>query len=147
MGSMWLEQGLHSVQQLFTPSSCSEHPAAATTAAAAKSLQSCLTLCNPIHGNPPGSPIPGILQARTLEWVAVSFSQGILRGCLMERSGSTPTSFITISGVQPIGSTDNLLTLGALGQGLTQPCKPETQRHQCPGLTGSGMPTHSSPRQ
>ena len=42
-------------------------------AAAAKSLQSCLTLCNPIDGSPPGSAIPGILQARTLEWVAISF--------------------------------------------------------------------------
>ena len=39
----------------------------------AKSLQSCPTLCDPIDGNPPGSPIPGILQARTLEWVAISF--------------------------------------------------------------------------
>ena len=43
-------------------------------AAAAKSLQSCLTLCNPIDGSPPGSAVPGILQARTLEWVAISFS-------------------------------------------------------------------------
>ena len=43
-------------------------------AAAAKSLQSCPTLCDRIDGSPPGSPIPGILQARTLEWVAVSFS-------------------------------------------------------------------------
>ena len=43
-------------------------------AAAVKSLQSCLTLCNPINGSPPGSPVPGILPARTLEWVAVSFS-------------------------------------------------------------------------
>ena len=43
-------------------------------AAAAKSYQSCLTLCDPIDGSPPGSPIPGILQARTLEWVAISFS-------------------------------------------------------------------------
>jgi len=43
-------------------------------AAAAKLLQSCPTLCNPIHGSPPGSPVPGILQARTLEWVAISFS-------------------------------------------------------------------------
>ena len=43
-------------------------------AAAAKSLQLCLTLCNPIGGGPPGSPIPGILQARTLEWAAISFS-------------------------------------------------------------------------
>ena len=43
-------------------------------AAAAKSLQTCPTLCDPIDGSPPGSPIPGILQARTLEWVAISFS-------------------------------------------------------------------------
>ena len=43
-------------------------------AAAAKSLQSCPTLCDPTDGSPPGSPIPGILQARTLEWVAISFS-------------------------------------------------------------------------
>ena len=41
---------------------------------AAKSLQSCPTLCNPRDGSPPGSPVPGILQARTLEWVAISFS-------------------------------------------------------------------------
>ena len=47
---------------------------AAIVAAAAKLLQSCLTLCNPIDGSPPGSAVPGILQARTLEWVAISFS-------------------------------------------------------------------------
>ena len=47
---------------------------AAAAAAAAKSLQSCPTLCNPRDCSPPGSPIPGILQARTLEWVAISFS-------------------------------------------------------------------------
>jgi len=41
---------------------------------AAKSLQSCPTLCDPIDGSPPGSPVPGILQARTQEWVAISFS-------------------------------------------------------------------------
>ena len=40
----------------------------------AKSLQSCPTLCDPIDSSPPGSPVPGILQARTLEWVAISFS-------------------------------------------------------------------------
>ena len=45
-----------------------------TAAATAKSFQSCPTLCDPIDGSPPGSPIPGILQARTLEWVAISFS-------------------------------------------------------------------------
>ena len=50
----------------------SSNPAAA--AAAAKSLQSCPILCDPTDGSPPGSPVPGILQARTLEWVAISFS-------------------------------------------------------------------------
>ena len=45
--------------------------------AAAKSLQLCLTLCDPIDGSPPGSAVPGILQARTLEWVAISFSKSI----------------------------------------------------------------------
>ena len=48
--------------------------AAAAAAAAAKSSQSCPTLCDPIDGSPPGSPVPGILQARTLEWVAISSS-------------------------------------------------------------------------
>ena len=50
------------------------YAAAAAAAAAAKSLQSCPTLCDSIDGSPPGSPVPGILQARTLEWVAISFS-------------------------------------------------------------------------
>ena len=48
--------------------------AAAAASAAAKSLQSYLTLCDPIDGSLPGSPVPGILQARTLEWVSISFS-------------------------------------------------------------------------
>jgi len=47
---------------------------AAAAAAAAKSLQSCPTLCDPIDGSTPGAPVPGILQARTLKWVAISFS-------------------------------------------------------------------------
>ena len=50
------------------------HAAAAAAAAAAASLQSCLTLCDPIDSSPPGSPVPGILQARTLEWGAICFS-------------------------------------------------------------------------
>ena len=50
-------------------------------AAAAKSLQSCLTLCNPIDGNPPGSSVHGIHQARTLEWVTISFSNFMHRFC------------------------------------------------------------------
>ena len=56
----------------FAISSISD--AAAAAAAAAKSLQSCPSLCDPRDGSPPGFPIPGVLQARTLEWVAISFS-------------------------------------------------------------------------
>jgi len=58
---------IHILHSTFLSTHC---PAAA----AAKSLQLCPTLCDPIDGSPPGSPIPGILQARTLEWVAISFS-------------------------------------------------------------------------
>ena len=57
---------------------CQIHAAAAAAAAAAF-LQSCPTLCNPIDGSPPGSPVPGILQARTLEWGAISFSIGDIK--------------------------------------------------------------------
>ena len=62
--SEYLFSTLHTLHSLF-PSS---------NAAAAKLLQSCPTLCDPIDGSPPGSPVPGSLQARTLEWVAISFS-------------------------------------------------------------------------
>ena len=48
-----------------------------SAAAAAKSLQSCLTLCDPIDGSPPASAVPGILQARMLEWVVISFSNAL----------------------------------------------------------------------
>ena len=64
----------------------SKYPAAA--AAAAKSLQSCPTLCDPIDGSPPGSAVPGILQARTLEWVAISGSKFNLESNLGEACGS-----------------------------------------------------------
>ena len=56
------------------PRSVAVQYATAAAAAAAKSLQLCPTLCDPINGLLPGSPVPGILQARTLEWVAISFS-------------------------------------------------------------------------
>ena len=59
------------------------------TSAAAKSLQSCPTLCNPTAGSPPGSLVPGILQARTLEWVAISFSnawKGKVKGKSLSRA-------------------------------------------------------------
>ena len=59
-------------------------------ATAAKSLQSCPTLCDPIDGGPPGSPVPGILQARTLEWVAISFSNA-WKGRVKVKSLRCPT--------------------------------------------------------
>ena len=62
-GFTWLTCKMEHVGQMIT-----------AAAAAAKSLQTCLTLCDPIDGSPPGSPVPGILQARTLEWVTISFS-------------------------------------------------------------------------
>ena len=52
--------------------------------AAAKSLQSCPTLCNPIDGSPPGSPVPGILQARTLEWVSIAFFNACMHAKLLQ---------------------------------------------------------------
>ena len=61
----WMERWLQKINSAFTN---------IAAAAAAKLLQSYLTLCNPIDGGPPGSPVPGILQARTLEWGAISFS-------------------------------------------------------------------------
>ena len=66
----WLSFSLESKEMKHIYSICCYNPAAA----AAKSLQSCPTLCDPRDGSPPGSPVPGILQARTLEWVAISFS-------------------------------------------------------------------------
>ena len=57
----------------------------------AKSLQSCPTLCDPIDGSPPGSPVPGILQARTLEWVAISFSNAWKVKSESEVAQSCPT--------------------------------------------------------
>ena len=63
--SPWGRKDLETIEQLNNK----------RAGAAAKSLQSCPTLCNPIDGNPPVSPVPGILQARTLEWVPISFSK------------------------------------------------------------------------
>ena len=60
----------------------------------AKLLQSCLTLCDAIDGSPPGSPVSGILQARTLEWLAISFSNACGPIILWQKDGETGTDFI-----------------------------------------------------
>ena len=80
-----------------------------TAAAAAKSLQSCPTLCIPIDGSPPGSPVPGILQARTMEWVAISFSNAWKRKVKVKSLShvwllATPWT----AAYQALPSTDNL---------------------------------------
>ena len=78
-GCYALLQGIFLTQGSNPPLFCLLHwqagslPLAAAAAAAAKSLQSCPTLWDPVDASPPGSPVPGILQARTLEWVAISF--------------------------------------------------------------------------
>ena len=63
LSQIWMSKIYEDLKEVFV-----------AAAAAAKSLQSCPTLCDPTDGSPPGSPVPGILQARTLEWVAISFS-------------------------------------------------------------------------
>ena len=76
INAVWLKQGLFhktGICSLTGAISCI-NSTLMYVLAAAKSLLSCSTLCNPTDGSPPGSPIPGILQARTLEWVAISFS-------------------------------------------------------------------------
>ena len=82
-GSMMISRSVHVTLQGYVESCRHELfleqlmrilPSSLNAAAAAKSLQSCLTLCDPMDGSPRGSPVPGILQARTLEWVAISFS-------------------------------------------------------------------------
>ena len=66
----------------------------ATAATAAKSLHSCPTLCDPIDGSPPGSAVPGILQERTLEWVAISFSKLVFPITALARSQYICSSFL-----------------------------------------------------
>ena len=85
-GACWVTLACYQARAAFSAhSACSRrflgalakhsyYCAAAAAAAAAKSLQLCPTLCDPIDSSPPGSSVPGILQARTLEWVAISFS-------------------------------------------------------------------------
>ena len=84
--------------------------AAAAAAAAAKSLQSCLTLCDPIDGSPPGSPVPGILQARTLEWGAIVFSKTSYYSCLIPTSTEECWGHLPVPMVPRKGSVFSTVT-------------------------------------
>ena len=75
-------------------------------AAAAKSFQLCPTSCDPIDGSPPGSPIPGILQARTLEWVAIAFSNACMHAKLLQLC---QTLYDPIDGSPPGSSVHGIL--------------------------------------
>ena len=81
-------------------------PKKGTAAAAAKLLQSCSTLCDAIDGSPPGSSVPGILQARTLEWAAISFSKACMRAKLLQ---SCPTLWDPVDGGPPGSSVHGIL--------------------------------------
>ena len=72
--SVRVQPGKLELLRMFNLRGFNEEMAHTAAAAAAKSRQSCPTMCDPRDGSPPGSPVPGILQARTLEWVAISFS-------------------------------------------------------------------------
>ena len=96
-----LSQGTH----FYTCGSLKSFLYYLVAAAAAKSLQSCPTLCDPIDGSPPGSSIPGILQARILEWVAISFSRGSSQfrdqTCVSSSSVLTGRFFSTVPPERP----------------------------------------------
>ena len=76
------------------------------SAAAAESLQSCPILCDPIDGSPPGSSVPGILQARTLEWVAIAFSNAFVHAKLFQ---SCPTLYNPMDSSPPGSSVHGIL--------------------------------------
>ena len=102
-GSSWPRDRTHvSCIASFT----TETPGKPTTTAAAKLLQSCPTLCDPIDGSPPGSPVPGILQARTLEWVAISFSYTYSKNQLqlLKREGHLTAHYTLCSCHLPVSS-------------------------------------------
>ena len=75
-------------------------------AAAAKSLESCPTLCDPTDGSPPGSPVPGIIQARTLEWVAIAFSSASMHAKSLQ---SCPTLCYPVDNSSPGSSGHRIL--------------------------------------
>ena len=101
------------------------HVVTHVAAAAAKSLQSCPTLCDSTDGSPPGSPVPGILQARTLEWVAIAFSESLMAdpqpmGFPGGSSGKNPP--VNAGGLRDVGSIPGLRRSPREGNGDPLQC-------------------------
>ena len=130
------------------------HIHAAAAAAAAKSLQSCLTLCDPIDSSPPGSSVPGIPQARTLEWVAISFSNACMHAKLLQ---SCLTLCNPIDGSPPGSTVPGILqarTLEWVAISFSNACMlshfshvglcatPQTAAHQAPLSLGFSRQEH-----
>ena len=112
-------------------SSTRERPYTATNTAAAKSLQSCPTLCDPIDGSLPGSPIPGILQARALEWGAIAFSDTATKtldnpGCSAEQRCVGTAAFPRLSTRGQQSSS----TASSLPKGLRPPSAQQSDPHR-----------------
>ena len=147
-------------QQILAPHS----PSTAATATA-KSLQSCPTLCDPIDGSPPGSPAPGILQARTSEWVAISFSHspskwysnhkvpGLMPRCIFPAQHPCPEKkekvFTTQSFPPSLAKGSIYLGLPRWFSSKESACNEETQGMRVQSLGGKdpleeSMITHSS---
>ena len=125
MVHMLLKPGLENFEHYFASmwdeSNMETYIAAA---AAAKSLQSCPTLCDPIDSSPPGSPVPRILQARTLEWVAISFSnawkwkvKGIFQARVLEWGATAFSGKLTLPYVKYIGNGSFLYAWGNSNRG------------------------------
>ena len=104
IGELWLIICINIGSWIMTPYQCKMLTLREPAAAAAESLQSCPTLCDPIDGSPPGSPVSGILQARTLGWIAVSFSSA-WKWKVKVKSLSRVRLFVTTMDCSPSGSS------------------------------------------
>ena len=114
-------------------------PNSAAAAAAAKSLQSCPTLCDPIEGSPPGSSVPGILQARIMEWVAISFSNA----CMDAKSLQSCPTLCDPMDSSPPGSSVYRILQARILEWVAISFSNRTQ--QAPNKTGSAQSKKDEP--
>ena len=115
-----IKPGSPALQADFLPTELSEKPLNVAAAGGARWLQSCPTLCDPIDGNPPSSPAPGILQARTLEWAAISFSNA-WKGKVKVKVKSCPTPSDPVDGSPPGSSIHGIFQARVYWSGVPLP--------------------------